>query len=124
MDEVREMGHALGWQRALEVCARIAEERTDDGYGNMRLQHPMDIAAAIRALPRGPGADKQMQKPSGAATERRSPMAEEPSWLKALHESYDSPLVFVKEVLGLTPEEPPVSQTLFLKSVWVPYLLC
>ena len=28
MDEVREMGHALGWQRALEVCARIAEERS------------------------------------------------------------------------------------------------
>ena len=32
-------------------------------------------------------------------------MAEEPSWLKALHDSYDSPLVFVKEVLGLTPED-------------------
>ena len=32
-------------------------------------------------------------------------VAEEPSWLKALHDSCDSPLVFVKEVPGLTPED-------------------
>ena len=33
LDEVREMGHELGWQRALEVCARIVMERRQNEHG-------------------------------------------------------------------------------------------
>jgi hypothetical protein len=36
-------------REAYEDAARIAESKTDDGCGNMRLMHPWDIAAAIRA---------------------------------------------------------------------------
>jgi hypothetical protein len=34
-----------------ERCARIAETQTEDGLGNLRPQHPLDIAAAIRKEP-------------------------------------------------------------------------
>ena len=67
LDEVREMGHELGFQRGLEVAARIALERVmvADAIGGfpavMRLQSPVEIAAAIRGLPGGAGTDARRQ---------------------------------------------------------------